>query len=110
MQLVCGRQLALRLELLSIVRIPLAVRAGILHQSAEGDVEGAMQDEGSALYHGCTMVGCEPEDLQRGILQLLQQVASAPLAGATAAEKSVAAQPESQSLSADADSNIDPQY
>jgi hypothetical protein len=110
MQLVGVGQLALRLELLSIIQTPLAVHAGILHQSAEGGVDGAMQDEDSALYHACTMVGCEPEDLQRGIVQLLQQVTSAALPGATAAEGSAAGQPESQSLSADADSNIDPQY
>ncbi len=85
------------------------MRAGILHQSAEGDVDGAMTDEGSALYHACTMVGCEPADLQRGIVQLLQQVTSTALLGATAAVGSAATQPVSQSLSADTDSNIDPQ-
>ncbi|KAL4854562.1 hypothetical protein ACK3TF_004725 [Chlorella vulgaris] len=69
-----------------------------------------MTDEGSALYHACTMVGCEPADLQRGIVRLLQQVTSTALLGATAAEGSVAAQSESQSLSADTDSNTDPQY
>ncbi len=57
-------------------------------QSAEGDIEGALEDESSALHQACTLADCPPEELEGGVARLLQDAVAAALnnsSGASAA-------------------------